>query len=74
MPRVLRHYVTLTIDGETVAISDRERAILNALWLLLPRVRAIPAGEVGIRWRGDVINAGEVKEWIPEGYFTEAAT
>jgi hypothetical protein len=73
MARQPRHRISLVVDGRVIDVGDRHRAILNALWLLMPAVDDIPAGELGLRWQGDAVKSAEVKTWFPEAYFTVAA-
>lgn len=73
MARQPRHRIALVVDGRTIDVGERHRAILNALWLLMPSVDGIPAGEVNVRWQGDAVKSADVKTWFPEAYFTTAA-
>jgi hypothetical protein len=73
MARQLRHRIELVVDGRRVDVGTRHRAILNALWLLMPDIDAVPAGEILVRWQGDAVSEGGVKNWYPGAYFTEAA-
>ena len=73
MARQPRHRITLVVDGRSIDVGDRHRAILNALWLMMPKMDAIPAGEVRIRWQGDGVREGGVQDWLPEAFFTSAA-
>ena len=73
MARQLRHSIRIIVDGREIDVGERHRAILNALWLLMPEIDAVPAGQVHVRWQGEGVREGGVLAWKPEAYFTTAA-
>jgi hypothetical protein len=74
MARKPRHSVALLVDGKAIqSLGERNLAILNALWMLMPMMDKIPAGGVIIEWQGGAVTTAKVQDWMPANYFTTAA-